>query len=56
MRDDYDALIGTNRVTVLPTGWVHKQRNHKAILASPGEVERRLATEHGLARYQRIRD
>ena len=56
VRDDYDVLIGTNRHTILPTGWVHEQRNTKAVLAAPGEIERRLATEIGVARYQRITD
>ncbi len=56
VRDDYDALVGVNRHTVLPTGWVHEQRNEKVVVGDPGEVEKRLALEYGLARYERIRD
>jgi len=56
VRDDYDALVGTNRRTILPTGWVHEQRNHKVVLSGPGEIDHRLATEYGIARYERIRD
>jgi len=56
VRDDYDALIGTNRISVLPTGWVQEQNNVKTVLAAPGEIERRLAKEIGIARYERITD
>jgi len=56
VRDDYDALIGTNTHIVLPTGWVQEEHNVKAKLAEPGEVETRLAREIGIARYERIRD
>lgn len=54
VRDDYDALVGINRHTILPTGWVHEQRNIKAVVSEPGEIERRVAKEYGLARYERI--
>ena len=30
VRDDYDALVGTNRHTITPNGWVHEERNFKA--------------------------
>lgn len=56
VREDYDALIGTNRITILPTGWVQEQDNIKAVLDEPGEIERRLAKEIGIARYERITD
>ncbi|MGM0632507.1 MAG: DUF6607 family protein [Pseudomonadota bacterium] len=56
VRDDYDALIGTNTHIVLPTGWVHEQHNVKAVLAGPGEIDRRLAREIGVARYERVRE
>ena len=54
VRDDYDALVGRNTVTILPTGWVHEQRNLKVRLADPGRIDERLAKEYGLARYERI--
>lgn len=54
VRDDYDALVGRNRHTVLPTGWVHEQRNLKVTVPGPGDIGRRLAKEYGIARYQRI--
>lgn len=56
VRDDYDALVGTNRHTVLPTGWVQEQRNLKVVLDGPGRIARRLAKEYGVARYERIED
>jgi len=56
VRDDYDALVGRNTLTVLPTGWVHEQRNLKVRIAEPGRIGERLAKEYGLARYERIQD
>lgn len=56
VRDDYDALVGTNRHTILPTGWLHEQRNVKVISDGRGGIERRLALEYGVARYERIQD
>ncbi len=55
VRDDYDALVGVNQQTILPTGWVHEQRNEKVVVGGPGEIHERLALEYGLARYERIR-
>lgn len=55
VRDDYDVLIGTNRHTILPTGWVQEQRNLKVVLDDTGTIDRRVAKEYGLARYERIR-
>jgi hypothetical protein len=54
VRDDYDVLIGTNRHTITPTGWVHEQHNLKVVLDQQGEFARALARENGLARYERI--
>ena len=54
VRDDYDALVGINRQTILPTGWVHEQRNEKVVVPSPDRIRRRLAMEYGIARYDRI--
>lgn len=56
VRDDYNALVGTNTQIILPTGWVHEQHNTKAVLSEPGEIKQRLAREIGIARYQRITD
>ncbi|MDZ7784235.1 MAG: DUF6607 family protein [Halioglobus sp.] len=56
VRDDYDVLIGTNRHTILPTGWIQEQRNLKVVLDDTGTIGRRVAKEYGLARYERIRD
>ena len=54
VRDDYDALIGTNTHIVLPTGWVQEEHNVKAVLSGPGEVESRVAREIGIVRYERL--
>jgi hypothetical protein len=52
VRKDYDVLVGTNRHTITPTGWVQEENNQKMVFA-----ERRfLAREYGVARYERIRD
>ncbi|PZN33830.1 MAG: hypothetical protein DIU71_04160 [Proteobacteria bacterium] len=58
VRDDYHALIGTNRHTIEPTGWLQEENNLKAVL----NEDRRLAAqrpyvgrEYGVARYERIR-
>lgn len=59
VRDDYQALAGTNRHTVTPTGWVHEENNLKLVLAGPGEPREHypyLAKETGLNRYERILD
>lgn len=56
VRDDYDALVGSNRHVVLPTGWVQEQRNEKVVVDAPGEIEERVAREYGIARYERITD
>src|SRR5690606_457277 len=33
VRDDYHALIGTNRHTIGPTGWVQEENNLKGVVA-----------------------
>lgn len=56
VRDDYDVLIGTNRHTITPTGWVHEQENLKAVLERPGRLASGtpyLARELGVNRYER---
>ena len=52
VRKDYDVLVGTNRHTITPTGWVQEENNQKMNLAG----KRYLAREYGVARYERIRD
>jgi hypothetical protein len=52
VRKDYDVLVGTNRHTITPTGWVQEENNQKMHLAQ----KRYLAREYGVARYERIRD
>jgi hypothetical protein len=52
VRKDYDVLVGTNRHTITPTGWVQEENNQKMVLAS-GKL---LAREYGVARYERIKD
>ena len=54
VRDDYHVLIGTNRHTIYPTGWVQEESNLKVVLSETGEREAALARENGLARYERI--
>ena len=52
VRKDYDVLVGTNRHTITPQGWVQEENNLKVALQS-GKY---LAREYGVARYERIRD
>jgi hypothetical protein len=54
VRDDYDVLVGTNRHTITPTGWVQEEDNIKVVLDDDGEPAQVLARENGLARYERI--
>ncbi|MEO6027328.1 MAG: DUF6607 family protein, partial [Candidatus Binatia bacterium] len=55
VRRDYDVLIGTNQVTITPTGWVHQEDNLKVALdpvsGAPGAT---VSKELGLNRYERI--
>ncbi len=55
-RDDYDVLIGTNRHTITPTGWVQEEENLKTVLEKPGRLAAGtpyLARELGVNRYER---
>ena len=59
IRSDYQALVGSNRHVITPTGWIHEQENAKRRVPGPGEADtapRYLSKEIGLNRYQRIRD
>jgi len=52
VRKDYDVLVGTNRHTITPQGWVQEENNLKHAL----NANKNLAREYGVARYERIRD
>lgn len=57
VRDDYDVLIGTNRHTITPIGWVHEEENLKAVLDDDGSIsgdQAFLARELGVNRYESI--
>ncbi len=59
VRNDYDVLVGTNRHTITPGGWVQEENNLKLALDETGRARARmpyLAREYGVARYERIRD
>ena len=52
VRKDYEVLVGTNRHTITPGGWVQEENNQKFTL----KEKRYLAREYGVVRYERIRD
>ncbi len=57
VRHDYDVLVGTNRHTITPTGWVQAEDNVKVVLDDgerPVPSEPVLAQELGLNRYERL--
>ena len=59
VRNDYQVLVGTNRHTITPTGWMQEENNLKLALddtGKPREAMPYLAREYGVARYERIRD
>jgi len=59
VRKDYQVLVGTNRHTITPDGWVQEENNLKLALDHSGRARAEmpyLAREYGFARYQRIRD
>ena len=58
VRDDYDILIGTNRHTITPLGWVQEEENLKTKLMqnNNNKIEKILAKEIGLARYEHIKN
>lgn len=57
MRSDYQVLLGNNRHTILPTGWVHEQQNNKVALDKQGKPTKNpvVAREFGFNRYERIK-
>lgn len=53
-RKFYDVLVGLNRHTITPTGWVHEQDNYKLDLNDSGN--RMIAHEIGFNTYDRVSD
>lgn len=59
VRNDYHVLEGTNRHTILPSGWIQEQENLKLVLDEQGQALKDmpyLSKELGIARYERIID
>ncbi|MBA4111721.1 MAG: hypothetical protein C0487_19235 [Leptothrix sp. (in: Bacteria)] len=59
VRKDYQVLIGSNRHTITPTGWVHEQQNLEVALDAQGRLALTtpvVARELGFNRYERITD
>lgn len=59
VRDDYQVLLGSNRHTVSPTGWIQEENNLKTVIDSSRAIDAShpyVAREYGVARYERIRD
>jgi len=50
----YDVLVGRNRQSITPTGWLHEQDNYKLDLDLAGN--RVLARETGFDTYDRVTD
>ena len=59
VRDDYQVLVGTNRHSITPTGWIHEEENLKGILDGVDSLSQDLpylAKELGFNRYELITD
>ncbi len=59
VRNDYQVLVGTNRHTITPTGWMQEENNLKLALDEAGKPRAAmpyLAREYGVARYERIKN
>jgi hypothetical protein len=59
VRDDYQVLLGTNRHTITPTGWIQEESNLKAVLTTERAIDSAQpyrAREYGVARYERMKD
>jgi hypothetical protein len=59
VRHDYQVLAGTNRHTIVPTGWLQEENNLKTVIAADRSVDAAhpyVGREYGVARYERIRD
>jgi hypothetical protein len=56
---DYQVLIGTNRHTIIPTGWIQEENNLKGVLTDERKLSAQqpyLAREYGVARYERLQN
>jgi len=51
VRNDYSLLLGINKITIMPWGWVMEEVNDKI-----GEENTFVGAEYGIARYQKISD
>ncbi|GIS01696.1 MAG: hypothetical protein CM15mP103_02470 [Gammaproteobacteria bacterium] len=59
VRDDYQALYGSHRITITPAGWTQEEDALKLVLDEgnrPSSSQPYLAREAGLSRYDRILD
>jgi len=59
VRDDYQVLEGTNRHTIVPSGWVQEEENYKVVLDTEGQragAAPYLSKELGVNRYERLKD
>jgi len=59
LRKDYQVLIGTNRHTITPSGWVQEEENYKTVLADDGSLRKSspyLSKELGVNRYERLKN
>jgi hypothetical protein len=59
VRDDYQVLLGTNRHTIGPTGWIQEENNLKAVVTDARGLDATrpyVGREYGVARYERTRD
>ena len=59
VRNDYQVLVGTNRHTITPSGWLQEENNLKLALDANGRPRALLpylAREYGVARYERIKN
>lgn len=59
VRDDYQVLLGTNRHTIGPTGWIQEENNLKAVVTNARGLDAAkpyVGREYGVARYERTRD
>jgi hypothetical protein len=52
VRKDYTLLRGTNRHTILPTGWLQEENNLKV---TGGAATPFVGREYGVARYERLK-
>ena len=59
VRNDYDLLVGTNRLSITNTGWVHEEDNLKT-RKQKGDYENdsfiHIAREVGVARYELVEE